>query len=280
MARNIKTIIEEMDLAQAAETNLSELNSPSQTAIYRLWKSITATVINYLEQLWDIFKLEIETVISKGKVGSTKWLQNKVFNFQYSPTIPQVIQIIDFAPSYYIVDPKLRIVTRCSVKTAANKVVSIKVAKSEPPEALNATEINSLKGYVNEIGFAGIQAKVTTFQPDIFFLKANIYYDGQYSSTIQASVIAAIKDYFANLPFDGTIKMLTLEDYIQSVPGVTDVVIIDAAIRINASAFSAKTFIVQASTTLSPTHYTYAGYVVPETTIGETLADRITFIGQ
>jgi len=40
MARTINEIIAEMDAEQALQSSLSGLNSPSQTAIYTLWKFI------------------------------------------------------------------------------------------------------------------------------------------------------------------------------------------------------------------------------------------------
>jgi len=280
MARDISTIITEMDDAQASETSLSSLNSTSQTAIYTLWKSITATVINYLEQLWDIFKVEIETTISKSAIGSGAWLTAQIKKFQYSATVPQVITLVDFAPSYITVDSTLQIITRSSVKTMANKTISVKVAKSEPPVALSALEISSLKGYLNDIGFAGTKTYTYSYTSDKFYLKANIYYNGQYASVISATVIAAIANYFANIPFDGTVKLLTLEDYIQAVPGVTDILLIDAGIRADTTAPASRTYMVSSETVNYPTYPTFAGYVVGETNAGETLADTLIFVAQ
>jgi hypothetical protein len=280
MARSIETIISEMDVAQASEASLSTLNSPSQTAIYTLWKSITSTVINYLEQLWDIYKIDIETVISNGAIGSAGWLQQQILKFQYSTITPQIVTLVNFSPSYPIVDTTLRLISRSSVKTMANKTISVKVAKSEPPVALSVLELNSLKGYLSDIGFAGTQTNTFSYDSDKYYLQANIYYNGQYASVISATVIAAIENYFANIPFDGIIKLLTLEDYIQNVPGVTDVVIVNAAIRADTTAFASKTYMVSASTTIYPTYPTFAGYVVGETTVSNTLADTLTFISQ
>lgn len=280
MARSTDTIIEEMDDAQALETSLSSLNSTSQTAIYTLWKSITATIINFLEQLWDTYKQEIETEVSLGAVGSEAWLNAQILKFQYSATVPQVITLVDFAPAYGTVNEDLRLITRSSVKTTANKTVAVKVAKSEPPVALSATELSSLVGYLSDIGFAGTQVNAYSYASDKFYLVANIYYNGQYASVISATVIAAIEDYFANIPFDGVVKISALSDYIQAVPGVTDVVIVDAAMRVNTALFTDKIYLVQASTTIYPTYPTFAGYVVGEIIAGNTLADTLVFIGQ
>lgn len=278
MARTIATIIAEMDAAQAAESSLSALNSTSQTSIYKLWKSITATVINFIEQLWDIYKVDLETTVSKGAVGSESWLGDKVKKFQYSATVPQVLEIVDFSPAYKTVDTTLKIISRASVKTQTNKIATIKVATGEPPVALSALQLASLKGYLDKMEFAGVQLSTNSYDSDKFYLKADIYYDGQYASVISATVIAAIELYFKEIPFDGTIKLLTLEDYIQKVPGVTDIVINEAAVRANTTAFSGKTFIVNANAIIFPTYPIFAGYITQETTAGNTFADKLTFI--
>lgn len=280
MARSIATIIKEMDDKQALETSLTTLNSTSQTAIYTLWKSITAAVINYLEQLWDLYKVSIETTVLNGSVGSAQWLNSKVRLFQYSATVPQVVTLINYAPNYATINTTLRIITRSSVKTMANKTISVKVAKSEPPVALSTLELNSLKGYLSDIGFAGTQTNTFSYNSDKLYLVANIYYNGQYASVISSTVITAINNYFANIPFDGTIKILTLEDYIQAVPGVTDVVIVDCALRADTTAFASKTYLVSASTTIYPTYPLFSGYLVGETTAANTLADTLVFIAQ
>lgn len=280
MARSTTVIINEMDKAQVAESSLSTLNSTSQTAIYTLWKSITATVINLLEQLWDIYKLDIETVISNGAIGSAAWLNVQVKKFQYSATVPQVVTLVNFAPAYATVDTTLQLITRSSVKTMANKTISVKVAKGITPSALSGVELNSLKGYLNDIGFAGTQTNTFSYDSDKFYLVANIYYNGQYASVISATVISAIEKYFSELPFDGSIKISSLEDYIQTVAGVTDVVIVDAAMRADTTVFASKTYLVSASTIIYPTYPTFAGYIVGETTGGSTLADTLVFIAQ
>jgi hypothetical protein len=277
MARDIQTIIDEMDAAQTSETNLASLNSTSKTAIYTLWKSITATVINYVEQLWDIFKTDLETIVNTAPVGSDSWLSNEILKFQYSATVPQVLEIIDYSAQYPTTDTTLQIISRVSVTTLTNKIVSVKVATSEPPVALSGLQLTSLEGYIEKKQNAGIQVITNSYSSDKFFLKATINYDGQYAAVISANVIAAIELYFSELPFDGIIKILRLEDYIQNVAGVTDIIIDDAAIRPDTVAFGSKTYLIQTKTLINPTYPTYAGYVEQETTAGQTFADQLTF---
>jgi len=280
MARSIAQIQAEMDAEQALQTGLSGLNSPSQTAIYTLWKYIISSAIWAHEKLWDLFKVELETIVDNAPIGTDSWVQAQAFKFQYSATDPQIVSLVNFVPSYPVVDTDLQIITRCSVKTLPNKVVSVKVAKSDPPSALSATELSSFKGYLDDISFAGVQYNAVSLASDKLYLDAEIFYNGQYSTVISDNVIAAINDYLANIPFDGYVRVSALYDAIQSVAGVTDVIINDMAIRADATAFGSKTYLVQTNTTIYNKYPTFAGYVVEETTGGNTFTDKLTFTAE
>ncbi len=289
MARKLVDIINQMDVDQASKPELTALNSPSQVAIYTLWKYITALQIYFVEVLMDRKKVEIQDVVDSGIVGSDYWLQRKSLEFQYSATVPQVTHLIGFVPGYLIVDPSLRIITRCSVKTTASRLSTVKVAKNEPPVALSAPELSAFQSYLNNtgdgtssgagvgIGFAGTKWIASSYDSDKFYLKANIVYNGQYAAVIQSTVISAIESYFAALPFDGSVKIVSLIDAIQSVPGVSDVIIEDAAIRPDTALFANKIYLVQGFTELLSTYPTFAGYVAQETTSGSTFTDTLTF---
>lgn len=281
MARSTATIQATMDAEQALQTDLTTLNSPSQTAIYRLWKFITSTIINYLEQLWDIYKAELETQISAAAVGSNAWLQSKVMKFQYSASTPQVLAVdSNFAINYPTIDTTLQIITRCSVTTTSQRVCLVKVAKSNPPVALSAPELSSLSGFLSYLNFAGVNYVAQSLTSDKIYIDADIYYNGQYASTISANVITAINAYLASIPFDGKIKLMSLIDAIQAVTGVTDVVLKNVAIRADATAFANKTYLVQNKTSIIPLYQMYAGYATEETTSGYTFTDTLVFIAQ
>jgi len=279
MARTIQEIIAQQETELAAQSDLSTLNSTSQTAIYKLWMYIVAAAIYYFEVLQDIFKTELETIIDNAPVGTDGWVQSKSFEFQYSATVPQVVALSStFVPSYPIIDTSLQIITRCSVKTLPNKVVSVKVAKSDPPVALSGGELSSFQGYLDEISFAGVQYNSVSLTSDKLFLEASIYYDGQYSTVISSTVIAAINTYLATIPFDGDVRIVSLKDAIQSVPGVKDIVIDNLGLRANTTLFANKTLLVQNKTTMFNKYPMAAGYAIEETTVGETFVDKLTFI--
>lgn len=290
MARSISLIKSQIISEKNNQAALSGLTSTSQSSIYNLWAYIVAVAINLLEQIIDLKTLFIESKLSANSVASDAWLQTKAFEFQYSSSNPQVVQLVNFAPTYNPVDPTLRIITRCSVKTTGQRVVEVKVAKSDPPVALSSPELSAFQGYLTQggdgtiagkgtgIAYAGVQIRAVSRDSDKVYLKATITYNGQYYNVIQTNVIAAINSYLSNIDFGGMLKVLSIVDAIQSVAGVKDIIIDDLAIRADGTAFASKTYLIQSRTQYFTTYPIYAGYAVGETTSGETFSDKLTFV--
>jgi len=278
MARKTDDIIVLMDDTQATKTALTTLNSPSQTADYTLWKETIAYNMNIEEQLWDTYRDELNAAIALAAPGTAAWIQAQVFKFQYSALTPQILQLINFAPSYTTVDTTLQIVTRCSVKTDLKKVVQIKVAKSEPPVALSALEYSSLTGYLNSIMFAGIGFGLISQASDKMYMVADVYYDGQYAATIQDDVETSIEAYLKAIPFDGVMLLSDLQQAVKNTPGVKDIEIATVKCRPDATVLASASVIYDLATSINVQSWnTNAGYIVGETTPGSTLSDTITY---
>jgi hypothetical protein len=156
--------------------------------------------------------------------------------------------------------------------------VIIKVAKSEPPVALASGELSSLQGYINALGVAGVQYNCISQDADRVYINADIFYNGQYSSTIQGTVINAIQLFLANLSFNGQLKISDLELAIRNTVGVNDILIKDIKVRDSFTTFENGTYLIQNKTTISRLFPTIAGYIVEEDTTGYTFADSLNFI--
>ena len=281
MARQISEIQQQMLDNIAGDSVLgSLLTSTSRRAIYRLFTYIVAVAINALEQLIDIFTANVESIAAAAAPATPAWLQSQILKFQYSTTNPQVVQLINFAPAYPVVDETLRIITRCSVTTNLSNNVLIKVATGEPPAALDNSQLAALQSYVNEIGIAGVIYNVTSEASDKLYVQANVYYQGQYSAVIKANVVAAIGTFLASIPFNGQMKISDLEDAITGVEGVNDVVLVNVKARSNATPFASGSYLVQNQLTIGRLWSTIAGYMVGETTNGQTLNDSLNFIAE
>jgi len=281
MARQINEIQTQILDNLAANSVLGPLlTSTSKRALYRNFAYIIAVAINTLEQLIDIFTANVEQIAATAAPATPAWIQDKIFKFQYSATTPQVVQLINFAPAYPVVDETLRIVTRCSVTTNLSNSVIIKVAKGTTPEPLTVDELAALQDYVNTIGIAGVVYSATSDDSDKLYVSANVYYKGQYSAVIQANVIAAVGSFLSSIPFNGQMKVTDLESSIRNVEGVNDVVLIDTRARANSTPFASGSYLVQNQQVIGRLWNTVAGYIVPETTTGNTLADSLIFIAE
>ncbi|MFX1704588.1 hypothetical protein PV783_11575 [Chitinophaga sp. CC14] len=279
MARKIAQIEQQILDQVAADPDLSPgLTSTSRRAIYRLWAYITSVAISMLEQLMDIFNAQVESTVAKGAPASAAWIQDRVFQFQYSTDVPQIIQLVNLAPTYPVIDPSLRIITRCSVTTNIANNVIVKVAKGDPPQALDSSQLNAVQSYVNLIGADGISYNVISTDPDLLYIQGQVFYNGQYSDVISANVLQAINAFFAQLPFNGQMRISSLEFAIRSVVGVTDVLLQNVSARAYNTAFGAGTYLVLNNQVISRLWPTVSGYMIPETTAGNTPTDTLQFI--
>jgi hypothetical protein len=278
MARTIEQIQASIITDIQATPELAQANSTSSRAIWRLFAYVQASAILLLEQIIDVFRTENDLKISQAIPATASWLNAKVFSFQYSSTNPQIIELVDFAPIYPVIDPSLRLISRCSVVTTVTNQVIIKVAKNEPPVALSTPELNSLQAYINNIGIVGVNYNCQSSNPDKICIDAEIYYDGQYSTVISGTVINAITTFLSKLSFNGVLKVSDIEIIIRSVIGVNDVLIRNLKMRSDATPFAGGTFLIQNNTVISRIFPTVSGYVVEETTAGQTFVDKLTFI--
>jgi hypothetical protein len=176
MSRTIEQIQQSIITDFQAQPELAQANSTSTRAIWRLFTFVQASAILLLEQIIDVFKSDTENTIAKSIPNTANWITSKVYQFQYSATNPQIVQLIDYAPIYPVTDPTLRLITRCSVvSTISNKVI-IKVAKGTTPTALSSGELASLQDYINTIGVAGINYLCLSTSSDKIYIvfSANI----------------------------------------------------------------------------------------------------------
>lgn len=267
MARSISEIKEQMLIEKNNQSALSGLTSTSQTAFWNLYIFLVAAAINIFEQILDVFKTDIEAVAAASYPGSAKWIQKKVFEFQYSSTTPQYVEYnpeTDIV-AYPVINEDLKIITRCSVSRYINKVVSVKVAKEETPTALTNTEKTALEDYLDDIGFAGIEYNVISDLPDKVSIAGTVKYQGQFNATIQASVVAALNNYLANIPFDGVISTNDVVEAILAVPGVVYFSPTEISFRADGTAYIDRTFLFELSTGLDLISLSlYAGYCIEE----------------
>lgn len=281
MARDKETILQQIRATRATKPELADLDGPEAASDYSLWEDVIAHIIWLFEILVDTLKEDINKEIALNKVASIAWWHAKILEFQFHPTIPQVVEEIDFIAKYPVIDPELRIITRCSVREIDvnnRRIISVKVAKgTDELMPLNENEMKALEDYSHELRDPGISMEFVSLYADRLKLSADIYYKGQYiKDQVKLNVIAAINNYLAGLvvlELSGVVRIIELIDAMQNVEGVRDVVIHLAQGREQATPVDGLNVVV-----FDRIYNTSAGYIIPEDTAGHTLSDTINMI--
>jgi hypothetical protein len=210
----IAQIEADMIAAKNNEPLLAPLNSPSNTAIWRLWVWLVAVAHQVIYAQWDKTKVEISQIAAQQIVGTAAWYQAMVLDWAYTPT-------------------GINIVTRCSVRENATKVI-IKVAKSGATGIVNLAipELQELRYFVKTHKIVGSDIDVISQTADLVSLRISIRYTGV-QATVQSAVVQGIKDYLATLPFDVALSKGLLADYLLgNVQGVADAYVDEMSINL------------------------------------------------
>jgi hypothetical protein len=275
MARSISQIQAQIKAEKATHSELDKIDLNSLASVENLWIYITAVCISVLEQLLDVFKVDIETIASNAIPATPTWIVKMLKYWQYGDNIELDSNLAFYYP---IVNTTKNIITRVSVFTTANKTVQIKVAKGTTPTAISGAEKTSLSTYLGEILPAGVGFNLISIAGDSIEIGANIYVNGQYIDTIKTTIITALDAYLANLSFDGKVKVSAIQDTIQSIEGVNDVVLTTVNVRNTNQAYGLGTSLVADSKVLIKDYTPLAGYIIQEVTASHTFNDTLIVI--
>jgi hypothetical protein len=270
MARSISEIQAALATTRAASPELAALNSPSATAVFRLKEYVVAVASWALENLFDLFREEVNYIVARAPAGTPEWYADKALLFQEGDTLA----VADNVLGYPAGATGARIITRAAAKENAQtgKLV-IKVAQAGPTPgtlaALSAAQLTQVRGYFDRLQFAGTRLEVVSRAADRLQLRGQVYYDPLLDvPALQAAVRQALAGYLANLDFAGQVYLAKLEDAIQAVPGVRDVLLTQAAARVGLAA----------PASFARLYETQAGYIVEEETAGLTFLDTLQFV--
>lgn len=240
MARTINEIIEQADEAQArvgelytvvenevaADADLSDLNSVSKTAEFRIWKYVWAALAFIQETLWDEKAAEIQGVVDQQIPGTDRWFQKELMKFQFGDSLSFNTTTAKYF--YATIDAAKQIIKRCAVISTGG-VTLVKVAKEDGsgnPIALSAGELSAFTSYVRQIQWAGANiSNPTTAASDKLNAPMTVYYNGTIAlEDIKTAVEAAFNSYLQALPFNGEFSISALKDKILHLANINDVV--------------------------------------------------------
>lgn len=290
MARSV-TVIQQQIITNLVSTSAAvgvtiDPTIWSQFDYRQLFTWVVAVAIATFEQIMDAFQIDLEAIGATFPPQTPAWFQNMSLNiFEYDATAVPIVQLNtadNFAPFYPDPNPAFRIIKYSSVVPGALGTTTLKAAKqvSGAPAALSGTELDAYQSFINIIGVPGITYNAVSLDSDKLYVQAQIYYSGLYSAIISANVIAAMNNYLATIPFNGYVTLSDLEAAIKAVPGVLDVVFNNVSARADTTSFGSGTPLVQSNTLIQRNWQTVAGYIIGETTGGQTFADTLIFIPQ
>lgn len=224
MARSITEIYNSI-LAEKQKYDLPSNNRP--TSIWNRFAYIFAVSSNALEQNFDVFNTQLTEISNQSSYGSKNWLRNKILDFQYDATVPQVVSFDTntYKFGYATVDTTKRIITACSIRTSGNRSVIAKVAKGSPLTFLDTQQISALNDYLTTICPAGQNINILSVEGDQLVFNLIIKYRGQYvGGNIQTQVTQNINNYINSIDFDGILYISDVIETAKSVTGVVDAV--------------------------------------------------------
>lgn len=207
MARSIEQIKQEIINKKDEYPELGGLNSPSKTAIWRLWVEVFAFVLHVFEKLFDVFKDEITSMIESKQIATPQWYREKVMEFEPN----KEVVIHDYKAGYANPQVENRIISRCAIEEIEDikgVKLKIKVLKNDPPEPLDAAELSQLSAYIERVKFAGTRTEIVSLAPDVLFLHTRVYSNKLYDALyVKEKVQSSIKAFIDSLPFNAELKL-------------------------------------------------------------------------
>lgn len=226
MGRTLAEIQTEITDKFTSDPNLSDFNNTSSVAIYRLIIYVVAFAIYVHEQIFDLHKSEVDTLILNQKSGRPTWYRTMALKFQYGFDL---IADTDFFDNTGQTDDAIeasKIIKYAAVNESEDTSrVIIKIAGevNEELSPLTQEQREAFEAYVDEIRYAGVQTTVINYEPDLLFLNLQIQRDplvldanGMSIANGNYPVNEAISAYMKLLPFDGEFVIFDFLKYIEA----------------------------------------------------------------
>jgi len=221
-------VTSEQGTLDSPELLLSDINSGSKVAIWRLWLWIMAAGSWIVESLFGVHQGEIDAALESKAPHTLRWYADETKRFQYG--YPMI-----WSGNFFYYDPVIpeaQIVTYATAREQGGKVI-IKTAKNSGAnkEALSTLEKAALVEFWNKWKDAGVKLEVVSLPPDAVKVTMTIVRDRLVLDAINRllrdpsvyPILDAINHFSDNLEFDGVLKLSALVDAIQAAEGVVDI---------------------------------------------------------
>lgn len=223
-------------LTSSEQNTLVNLTSTSKVAVWRLWVYIVAFSIWTLESIFDVFRAEVNATIALNQIGTPAWYKKKMLEFQLGYTLTEA-NVYDNTNEIQADVLASMIVKQAAIEEIGGRL-RVKVATEISGELapLDATQLLAFKTYANRVKYAGTRLIIISRLPDDFKINHVIYFDPlvlnlngeRLDGTDNEPVQSAIKFFLRNLEFNGELILTKLTDFIQTIEGVDEPVIVSA----------------------------------------------------
>jgi hypothetical protein len=207
----------------------------SKVSLENILFDVIAFCVWTLENLFDLFKAEVDAKILQSRSHTRKWYREKALSFLYGIPLVQDEDYYDTSllTSQQITDAKI-ISNAASMRVVQNGygTLRIKVVRTIGGEysAVLPEHLAALDVYFNNhVADAGTIVIVTTGAADFLKLVLDIYYDpmqlkadgSRLDGTDSTPVVTKINDFLKSIDFEnGQLIISQLTDKLQQVPGV------------------------------------------------------------
>lgn len=203
------------------KATLAGLTSTSKVAVWRLFVYIIAFSIWTLENLFDIFKTEIDAKVKANRPHTADWYKTKALAFQYGDVL------VD-DDEYSIIDETKQIVKQVAIVEGDRKlIVKIATLNGDELEKLgDINQVNAFASYMDKVKDAGTLLEVVNEDADQLKVDIDFYYDALLvkndGTTIETNINVvelAINNYLKSLDFNGEFDINRMTDYLQRATG-------------------------------------------------------------
>jgi hypothetical protein len=224
MARSIKEIKSIMDEAYKEAFSLTD-SQISNAGVWRLISGVVALAAYSVEAIFDMFKSDVDALVTNNTYGIIYWWSVKMQEFQYGYPLLEK----DGKLYYSTVDESAKVIKYISPITV-DGVLQLKIATEVAGELaiINDVDIRAaIDSYVEAIKPAGVMTQVVSNNADELRFFITMPFDGKLNkTTFESAVKTAIKQYLKSISFtDGRFRINAFRTALLNVPGMQDVFI-------------------------------------------------------
>lgn len=241
MARTISDIKKTMTDAFMADQTVREkyklssedtFNSAfSKVSLENILFYIVAACCHFMEVIFEKYSKDVDDKISSAVVASVPWYWKIATGFQYGDAL-----VFDEATQQYIYaneDDSKKVVKYAAVRDRGTSVeILVAGDNNGRPVALSTDILSAFENYMNRVKIAGVVLNIYSREADSLIISASVTVDplvidrnGVKISDGTRPVETAIDNYLNNIVYGGTLNKTKLVDAIQSVEGVSDVLL-------------------------------------------------------